>query len=290
MIHAGGPEHSAQRFQPGFRFTGKCGTNSPVESVHHGVRSGLGVAEFDKPNCRQLFFPEIPQAKRNHIVPFTGEPELFFETGILKIRKNKGNGAPALNSIEVVKRLREIRTGTGGLKREDFADDSENVPAAFFRGDVFFDPVGEKNDADFIVVPNRGKRENSGKLGSELILRLLSAAELAGSADIDDEQYGEFAFFLKFLDVRMTEPRSDIPIDGTNFVAGHVLADFLEFHSAPLENRMILSAEHIGDFPIRADFNLPDFAKNFFWNHGTGTSSKMRLMTDSLVKSSASAS
>ena len=43
---------------------------------------------------------------------------------------------------------------------------------------------------------------------------------------------------------------------------GQVLAHLLELHPAPLEDGMVLPAQHVGDFAVRADLDLPDFLEN----------------------------
>ena len=65
----------------------------------------------------------------------------------------------------------------------------------------------------------------------------------------------------------MPEPRGDIPVDGPHLVAGQIFAHFLEFHAPSLEDRMILSAEHVRDFTVRADLDLADFLENLAWDH-----------------------
>ncbi len=192
--------------------------------------------------------------------------------------------------VEIIERRLQVCPAAFWLKREDLADHAKHVAPPLFWRHVFFNLVGEHDEADLVVVANGGEREHGGKLGGQLVLGLADAAELARGADIDDQEDGEFALLLELLDVRMAEAGRDVPIDGTHLIARQILAHFFKFHPMPLENGMVLAAEHVRDFTVRADFDLPDFFEDFLGDHGTGTSSKIRLMTSSLVISSASAS
>ncbi len=84
--------------------------------------------------------------------------------------------------------------------------------------------------------------EDGGDLGGEFALGLLAGAEEAGAAEVDHEHEGQFAFFDEFFDERMVHAGGDVPIDGADFVAGLIFADFLEVHALALEDAVILAA------------------------------------------------
>src|SRR5882757_1196306 len=48
----------------------------------------------------------------------------------------------------------------------------------------------------------------------------------------------------------------------SNFIAGQVLAHFLEFHPAALEHGMVLSAEHVRHLAVGANLDLANFFEN----------------------------
>ena len=70
----------------------------------------------------------------------------------------------------------------------------------------------------------------------------------------------------------MVHPRGDIPIDGPNFVAGLVFANFVKVHPLALKGRVVLPGQTFGDQSTRANLDLPDLAEQFWGNSGLGFS------------------
>ena len=199
--------------------------------------------------------------------------------------------------VEVLEGRREVRPLPFRLEKEDFADEAEDVLAAFGRADEFFDPVREEEDADFIVVAGGRKGEDAGDFSRLLSEGLVIGAEVAGGAQINGQEDGEFPFFPELFDVGVIHLGRDIPVDGADIVTVHVFPDFIKVHTLPLEGAMISPGQRVRDEFPRADLDLPDLAEDFAGRigclglaQGTGTESKMRLMMSSEVTSSASAS
>ena len=110
----------------------------------------------------------------------------------------------------------------------------------FLRRDEKLHLVGEKNEADLVVVADRAEGEEAGDFRRQFALRLRHAAEISRSADIDHEHDGEFAFFGEFLDEGVAEPGGHVPIDRANFVARLIFPDVFEIHPAAFEDAVVI--------------------------------------------------
>lgn len=64
---------------------------------------------------------------------------------------------------------------------EKFAYDKQYVSASFFRGYEFFNPVGEKYNADLIIVLYRGKSDGGGDFRDHLAFLLAYGSEIAAA-------------------------------------------------------------------------------------------------------------
>ena len=164
-------------------------------------------------------------------------------------------------------RVHQIRPAPLRLKEQHFADDAQDVAAAFARRDEFLHLVGEQNQADLVVVADGGEGEHGGDLGGEFALGLVARAEQAGAAHVHDEHEREFAFLDELLDERMVHPRGDVPVNRAHVVAGLVFAHLVEVHALALEDGMVLARERFGHDAVRAQLDLPDFFENLAGNH-----------------------
>ena len=159
--------------------------------------------------------------------------------------------------------------------------------------------------AYFIAVPDGGGGEHTGGFRSEFALGIRHRTEVRGGADIDHEQDREFAFFGEEFHMGFSGAGGDVPINGADVVAGNVVSNTIKIHAAALEDTGVAPGERIIDETIRADFHAPDAAEDFRsasfvldadrrvgfrFDHGTGNSSRMRVMIFSLSSPSASAS
>ena len=116
-------------------------------------------------------------------------------------------------------------------------------------------------------------------------------AEAHRARHVHHQHHRQLALLDEALDVRSAESRAHVPVDVAHFVAGHVVADFLELDAAPLEDALRLAREQILDQVAAADLESPDLAQQFRGLHqGTRTCSRMRRATSSPSMPSASAS
>jgi hypothetical protein len=83
---------------------------------------------------------------------------------------------------------------------------------------------------------------------------------------------------------RPPHPRSDIPIDRADIVAGNVFAKLLKIHPAPFELAVVSAHHHVIDEPPRLDFDAPHPAEKISWaaaheryRLGTRLSAKLRF-------------
>ena len=155
--------------------------------------------------------------------------------------------------------------------------------------------LGSKNSISLMVRkiwrrPLRGGRNNStwSVNSSRPTLSLLRAAEQArvrqsprriraccgarnrsaGGGNIHRQDDAQFAFLAKALDERPAHAVGDVPINVAHVVAGHVFAQFLEIHAAPLEMAQVRADHHVIHQPVGADFHPADGFENFLNGHG----------------------
>ena len=129
----------------------------------------------------------------------------------------------------------------------------------FLGGDELFDLVREEQQADLVVVLDRRERKDGADLRSDLVLQLLRAAEAARAAQVDDQHDRQLAFFFEHFDVRVVEPRRDVPVDGADVVTVLVLPHFAELDPASLEDAVVFPREDLVHETARLDLDVPYF-------------------------------
>ena len=148
------------------------------------------------------------------------------------------------------------------LEVKNFANEPQGVRAAFLRGDVKLDRVGEEQQADLVVIPDRAEGEQTRDFRREFALRLRVAAEISRSADVHDQNHGQLAFLGEFFHKRGAEARGHVPIDGADFVARLIFAHFIEVHPAAFENAVVITGENGLDQTLGFDLERADFLQD----------------------------
>src|SRR5436190_19243479 len=95
--------------------------------------------------------------------------------------------------VQIVEGHGRLRAPALGFKEENLPDQPQRVQPSFFRWDEKFDMIGKENEPDLVVVANGAKREQAGDLRRQFALAEMDAAEVARSADIDNEHDRQFA-------------------------------------------------------------------------------------------------
>ena len=129
----------------------------------------------------------------------------------------------------------------------------------FFGWDKLFYPVGEKDNADFIIVLYSRKCQCSCNLRHHILFHLLHRTEFQTTGNIHQQHNGQFTLFFEHLDIRLVEACGHVPVNVAYIVAKLIFAYFGECHTSTLESRMILACKDIVGQSARLDFNLTDF-------------------------------
>ena len=279
-VHAGVAEE-AEDF--GLRF-GLAGLEQGAIALAGGVDfydvAGLGVLQ-DKPAERRKFaFVTVGDEDGDDVVAAVGltergEGEAFHVVGARAVAEEEvgeddDDGAMGGDAAEEFEGLVDVGGVVLRLEEKNFADDAQDVAAAFAGRDVFLDDVGEEDEADLVVVADGGEGEDGGDLGGEFALGLGAGTERAGAAEVHEEHDGEFAFLDEFFDEGMVHPRGDIPVDGAHVVAGLVFAHLVEVHALAFEHAVVLARERLGHEAVGANLDLADFFEDFAGDHWEG--------------------
>ena len=240
--------------------------------------------------------PRMKSKYRDEVVPAMRLPHRaaqILQILGLKIRDQEGNRPALGDAVDEVERVRHVCAASLRLEHQDFAHDAQDMLATFLRWDVLLDAVGEQDQTHFIAVANRRERQHARQLSGQFALALPGRTEVAGGAEVHHQQDRQLAFLGELLDERPTGASGDVPVNRAHFVAGHVLAHFVEVHAAAAEDRVILAGQRIVDEPAGPDLDLANFLQNVAGLdrvHGTGKVSRISLTMSSDVTSSASAS
>ena len=141
---------------------------------------------------------------------------------------------------------------------QDLAHDPQRVRPTLARWDEALDAVGEHDEADQVVVADRGQREHARQLGRELALALIGRAEVARRRDVHREHQRQLALLAELLDERPARARGDIPVDRAYLISGDVLADLVEVDAAATERRVVATGERVVDEHAGAQLELAD--------------------------------
>ena len=282
-IDAGGSEEAAQFFLGFGLALGENGAFARIAGIDFDDLAGFGVFEDEIPERWEFEFEAIDNLDGDDIMAAVGlaesgigslaegfrkndtAPQVSHDVGASgvalakKIREDDGDGAMGSDLVKEVEGLIKIGAAEGGLEEKDFADDAQDMAPAFAGRNKFFDGAGEEDQADFIVVADGGKSEDRGDFGGQFAFGLGAGAEQSGAAEIDQEHDGELAFFDEFFDEGMVHAGGDIPIDGADFIAGLVLADFLKVHALAFEDAVVLAGERFVNQAEGTELDLADF-------------------------------
>ena len=90
----------------------------------------------------------------------------------------------------------------------------------------------------------------------------------AGGRDVDDQPDGQFAFLDVAFDMRTAGARSDVPVDGTDFISGMVGADLIEVHAPAFEHAPVLAGQQVFDGVPGVQLELAEALVNRVQWHG----------------------
>ena len=154
------------------------------------------------------------------------------------------------------------------LEREHFADDAQDVATAFAWRNEQFNLFGEEQQCDFVAVARSGKRQRGGNFGGVFALGKIARTERRRAGDIHRDHRRKFTFFAELFHKRTTEAIGDVPVYVAHVVAGHVFAQLLEVHAAPLEMAQVSTDHRVVDEAVGAQLHAADGFEQFGDGHG----------------------
>ena len=234
-------------------------TNSLTACINHLFLPRLGIMHLQEADVGQLGNTLVIDLNGYDVVLVGCDGEGLQEGMLVEeVAQHEGDASPLDGSRHVLKGEGDVRLLALGLVVEEFADDIEDVLAAFLGWNELLDLVGEEDDADLVVVLNGREGERGRNLGHHVALELLDGPEVETAADVNQQHNRQLAFLLEDLDVRLSKASRHVPFDVANIVAVLVLAHLGESHAATLEGRVVLARKDVAAQATSLNLNLPD--------------------------------
>lgn len=226
--------------------------------------AGFGVGQFQHAGIRKVALGGIGDGATDEIV-LAGDPgEGRIVAVILKVGNQKDDRTAVLNGFKAVKRFCNIGFSGGIFCRgKDFAHDSGNGVASSLRGNLLYDPVGEEDQADIILIVDGCECQKGGDFRCQIGLCAGAGPEIQRAGDIDEELNRQLTLLGIAFDLGNARTGGDIPIDGTHVIAELVFADFIEFDALAFERSMVIPRETLVDESSCQDADRPHFLHEF---------------------------
>ena len=181
--------------------------------------------------------------------------ECVFETFVQEVAHYDNDSFAVQNLAGIFQGYLRIGAMVLRLEVKNFADEAQYVLAAFFGRDEKFDLVGVNEEADLVVILDGGECEESRERSHDFALHLLARTKFGATGSVDHEEHGHFAFFDEFFDVRRAGSCRHVPVNRTHVIAGHVFANFAEFHTVAFEGTVVSSGHHGVERAAHRKFN-----------------------------------
>ena len=158
-------------------FAGEGFAEGGIASVDEERFAGFGVFEFYETCGREFHFTRVHDGNCKNIVTLAQHAECVFKTFVQEVAHHDDDGLAVQNLAGVFEG--DLRVGAVVLRLEvkNFANEAKHVLAAFFGRDEQFDLVGVNEEADFIVVLDGGKGEESRERCHDFAFHLLAGTE-----------------------------------------------------------------------------------------------------------------
>src|SRR6266540_5621393 len=145
----------------------KTRSRRAIGRVDLNLIAGLGVFQGDDADIWQYPFSFIMNMDGHEIVPLTAHGERSRKIGGLKIRNKEDNGAACDNFIKVIEGERRLCTASLWFEKQNLSDKSQRMGPAFLWGNKQFHAIGEEDETDLVIIPDRAKSEQARDFRSE---------------------------------------------------------------------------------------------------------------------------
>ena len=237
-------------------------THGGVGRVDVTHAAALGVFQRDEPDRGELDLTGVVQDERDDVVLVAERSQRRFEVDIEKVRDHE-HDVPLLRDVrEIVGHARDLRPRSPRLGEEKLADHVKKVMAPLLGRDELLHPVREQDQADAVVVMERGHRKERCDVSCELALRNAPCPEPRARGDIDRDIDVELALLAILLDVRRVHARRHVPVNGADVIAGLVLTDFFEIEPRAAKHASVRPQEGLVGQDPRLDLDLLHHAQD----------------------------
>ena len=232
------------------------GTAACVDDL---LLSCLSVMYLQQTDVGQLGHAPVIDLNGDNVVLMRRDGERLQEGMLVEeVAQHKGD-APSLDgSCQVLQSVGNVCPLALRFVVEEFANDVEDVLAAFLGRDELLYLVREEDDAYLVVVLDGRKGKCGGNLRHHVALELLDGTEVEAAADVNQQHDRQLSFLLEDLDIRLSETCRDVPLNVADVIAVLVLAHLGESHAAPFEGRVILARKDVAAQATRLNLDPPD--------------------------------
>src|SRR4030095_6057082 len=140
----------------------KTRSRCAISRVDLNLIARLGVFQGDDADIWHYPFSFIVNMYGHEIVPPATHCQRSRKIGRLKIRNEENHGASCDNFIQIVEGQRRLCAASLWFEKQNLPDESQCMRAAFFRRNKKFNAIGEEDEPNLVVVPDRAESEQTG--------------------------------------------------------------------------------------------------------------------------------
>src|SRR4030095_802141 len=135
-----------------------CGA---IRSVDLNLIAGLSVFQGDDADIWQNSLSFVMNMDGDEIVSPSTYRQSSRKIGRLEIRNEEHHGAARDNLGQIIEGQRRFRAASLWFEEQNFSDKSQRMRAAFLWWNKKLDAIGEKNQANLVIVPNCTESEQA---------------------------------------------------------------------------------------------------------------------------------
>src|SRR4029077_3107208 len=160
-----------------------------ISCVDLNLIPGLGVFQGDDADIWQYPFSFIVNMDGHEIVPPSAHCQRSRKIGRLKVRNEENHCASCDNFIQIVEGQPRLCAASLWLEKQNLPDKPQRMGSAFLWRDKKLNAIGEEDQPDLVIVPDRAESEQARDFGGQFPFLLRRTPEVSRCADIHNQHY-----------------------------------------------------------------------------------------------------